>query len=427
MSNVYRTAEESGASVEKLIILCCIRLHAGTREVDQLTKLLQSDVEWDKLIQLAREVALSPLLYQQLSTLCPTLVLPDVMERLRTDFQSNAEHNAKLIRELLTIVERFNREGIPIIPYKDPLSACNAYGNMALRVCGDLDVFIHEGDVARATEVLCAQGYTHIPRIHGIGDALEVIMEYHRVFAKDPASYYRTFAPDRVGPFDFANDRAGRLELHWDFLPGRWSIARNNEQLWAQARRVPVDGTHVCSFSPEDSLLLACIHGTVIHGWQFWKLTVDVAGLITAYTDLNWDDLVTIARQRGCLRMLTIGLLLANEVAGAPLPEDIRQRLDHDPRTRAYVQRIALKFFQETTWKADVAATNPGLPGLRYMLFMQERMRDKCRSLLRVMMLPDQADVKTFPSLASHVKVAYLLHPVLMVVRRLQYRLKPRA
>jgi hypothetical protein len=159
---VYRTAEESGASVEELIILCCIRLHAGTREVDQLTKLLQSNVEWDKLIQLARAwyFYLSPLLYLQLSTLCPTLVPPAVMERLRTDFQSNAEHNAMLIRELLTIVERFNREGISITPYKDPLSACNAYGNMALRLFHDLDVFIHEGDVAKATEILRTQGYT---------------------------------------------------------------------------------------------------------------------------------------------------------------------------------------------------------------------------------------------------------------------------
>jgi hypothetical protein len=43
-SNVYRSAEESGASVEKLIILCCIRLQAGTREVDQLNKLLQSGI-----------------------------------------------------------------------------------------------------------------------------------------------------------------------------------------------------------------------------------------------------------------------------------------------------------------------------------------------------------------------------------------------
>ena len=101
MSNVYRTAEENGASVEELIILCCIRLHAGTHEVDQLNKLLQSNVEWDKLIQLAREAFMGPLLYLQLSTVCPTLVPPAVMERLRTDFQSNAKHNAMLIRELL--------------------------------------------------------------------------------------------------------------------------------------------------------------------------------------------------------------------------------------------------------------------------------------------------------------------------------------
>jgi hypothetical protein len=349
------------------------------------------------------------------------------MERLRTDFQSNAEHNAMLIRELLTIVERFNREGIPIIPFKDPLLARTVYGNVGLRVCTDLDVFIHENDVARATEVLRAQGYTRMPQcIDTIRDALDVPIGYDRIFAKDPAEFRQRAANDRVRrPFDFANDRAGKLELHWNFLPRKWSITRNTEPFWARARRVPVDGTHVCSFSPEDSLLLACIHG-VKHGWGWWNLVNDVAGRITADTDLNWDHLVTIARQRGCLRMLTIGLLLANEVAGVPLPEDIRQRLDHDPRTSAYVQRVVLRLFQETTWKSDPAATSPSLAGLRYAMFMQERVSDECRSLLRVMMLPNQFDVKMLPSLASHTKVWYLLHPVLLAVRQLQYLLKPR-
>jgi hypothetical protein len=429
MSNVYRTAEENGASVEELIILCCIRLHAGTHEVDQLNKLLQSNVEWDKLIQLARAwyFYLSPLLYMQLSTVCPTLVPPAVMERLRTDFQSNAKHNAMLIRELLTILERFNREGIHIIPYKDPLSARKVYGNVGLRVFTDLDLFIHESDVARATEVLRTQGYILMPQcIDTIGDALDVATARDRIFAKGPADFLRRAANDRVRrPFDFANDRGGKLELTWYLLPRMWSVTRNNDQLWARARKEAVDGTHVCLFSPEDSLLLACIHG-VKHGWGWWNLFNDVAALITAHTDLNWDQLVTIARQRGCLRILTIGLLLANEVAGAPLPEDIRQRLDHDPRTRAYVQRVVLRLFQETTSKSDLAATNPDLSGFHSM-FMQERVSDKCRSLLRAMMLPDRSDVEMLPALASHTKVWYLLHPVLVVVNRLQYRLKPRA
>jgi hypothetical protein len=430
MSNVYRTAEESGASVEELIVLCCVRLHNGTREVDELHKLLQSSVEWDKLIGLAQAwyFYLSPLLYLQLSTVCPTLVPPAVMERLRTDYQSNAQHNAMLIRELLTIVERFNREGIPIIPYKDPLLARKVYGNVGIRVCTDLDVFIHKDDLARATEVLRTQGYTLMLQcIDTIGDALDVATAPDRVFAKDPAEFRHLAANNRVRrPFDFANDRAGKLELAWYFLPRGWSITRNTEPFWARARKVAVDGTHVCSFSPEDSLLLACIHG-VKHGWGWWNLVNDVAGLITAHADLNWDQLVTIARGSGCLRILTIGLLLANEVAGAPLPENIRQRLDHDPRTRAYVQRFALRLFHETTRKSDLAAMNYSLPALRYAMFMQERVSDKCRSLLRVTMLPDRSDVEMLPSLASHTKVWYLLHPVLMAVRQLQYLLKPRA
>ena len=124
----------------------------------------------------------------------------------------------------------------PSSPSRIPSRACKVYGNVALRVFHDLDVFIHEGDVARATEILRTQGYTLIPRIDGIGEALEVAIAHDRLFAKDPASYSRVLA-DRAGPFDFANDRAGTLELHWDFSLGRQlSITRNNEQLWARAR-----------------------------------------------------------------------------------------------------------------------------------------------------------------------------------------------
>jgi len=429
MTNVYRTAEESGASLEELIVLCCIRLHAGTREADQLNKLLQSGVEWDKLIQLARDAIITPLLYLQLSTVCPTLVPPDVTEQLRTDFQANAQHNAMLIRDLLTIVKRFNREGIPVIPYKDPLSARTVYGNDVPRVYADLDVFIHEGDVARATEVLRTLGYSHISYIDAIADALDVAIEYHRIFAKDQVSYERMFSRDRVGPFDFANDHAGKLEPHWNFLPGRWAIRRNNEPLWARARKVPVGGTNVLSFSPEDSLLLACIHGAAIHGWLFWELVEDVATLITSHIDLNWNQLVTIARQRGCLRILTVGLLLANEVAGVPLPEDIKPRLDHDPRTRAYVESVIAQIFfhRDDTWRWGIMAMNLPPADFRYVVFMQERVRDKCLSLLRVVILPVPSDIEMLPSLASRKRIFYLLHPALTVVRVLKYRLKLRA
>jgi hypothetical protein len=418
MSDVYRTAEESGASVEELIILCCIRLQAGTHEADQFEKLLQSGVDWDALVRLAREEVLSPVLYHQLSTRCPTLVPPAVLEQLHSDYQSNAEHNKMLIQDLLTIVERFNREGIPIIPYKDPLLAHSAYGNETPRVYTDLDVFIHKTDVPRATDVLSALGYVHIARVGS-----------HSIFAKDPASYYRTFTPDLVWPFDFANDRTRKLELHWGFVPGRWSVTRNNDALWARTRKVPVDGTDVLSFSLEDNLLLACIHGAAIHGWLFWELVEDVATLITSHIDLNWDQLVTIARQRGCLRILTVGLLLANEVAGVPLPEDIKPRLDHDPRTRAYVESVIAQIFfhRDDTWRWGIMAMNLPPTDFRYVVFMQERVRDKCLSLLRVVILPVPSDIEMLPSLASRKRIFYLLHPALTVVRVLKYRLKLRA
>ena len=437
MSNVYRTAEESGASVEELIILCCIRLQAGTHEVNQLEKLLQSGVDWEALVRLARAwyFYLGPLLYQQLCTRCPTLVPPAVLEQLHSDYQSNAEHNKMLIRDLLTIVERFNREGIPIIPYKDPLSAHSAYGNVALRVCTDLDVFVRENDVELASHVLKALGYTRVPRVDAIEGELEVAIFYECDFAKNPAELHARDDQELAAlPFDFENDRIGKVELHWNFLPRQWSVTRNNTSLWERAKTFLIDGTRVCSFSPEDALLLACIHGAK-HGWQWWNLLNDVATLITANTDLNWNQLVTIARQRGCLRILTVGLLLANEVAGAPLPEDIIPRLDHDPRTRAYVERVALRLYhREAAWHPDFAENafdglaettfNRDFPGLRYALFMQERARDKCRSLLRVMLLPNHQDVKMLPAFASRKKMLYLLHPALLMIWLLLYRFK---
>ena len=61
--------------------------------------------------------------------------------------------------QLSTLLRNFKAAGIPAIPYKGPALAATAYGNVGLRVFGDLDILIQKEDVPRAADMMTALGY----------------------------------------------------------------------------------------------------------------------------------------------------------------------------------------------------------------------------------------------------------------------------
>ena len=49
--------------------------------------------------------------------------------------------------------------GINAIPYKGPVLANLAYGNLSFREFGDIDILINKSDALKAKEIMISNGY----------------------------------------------------------------------------------------------------------------------------------------------------------------------------------------------------------------------------------------------------------------------------
>src|SRR5690348_18065815 len=126
------------AAVE--LLLSCARTTAS----DRLRELAATEIDWEYFFQLARRHSVVPLVYQQLERNASDLTPPNVLANFKKHYLENAARNAVLTAELCRLLERFAESNIEAIPYKGPVLALYAYGNVALRRFVDLDVIVRK-------------------------------------------------------------------------------------------------------------------------------------------------------------------------------------------------------------------------------------------------------------------------------------------
>ena len=150
----------SGARPEAELILRVTRVALDDAAAERALVLLRHDLDWAWLLGAAETHGVAPLLYWHLNRLAPATVPGAVLDDLRQRFLANARHSLLLTGELLRLLPLFADHGVPAIPFKGPTLAVYAYGNLALRQFIDLDLLILPADLARARELLAAEGYT---------------------------------------------------------------------------------------------------------------------------------------------------------------------------------------------------------------------------------------------------------------------------
>ena len=114
------------------------------------------EIDWDYLFQLAQRHSIVPLLYVELER---DLVPNQFLDKLKQHYIENSARNTVLTAELCRLINLFRDEGIEAIPYKGPILALFAYGDIRLRRFVDLDVIVKKVDVLKAREILLNQGY----------------------------------------------------------------------------------------------------------------------------------------------------------------------------------------------------------------------------------------------------------------------------
>ncbi len=374
------------------LLLCCARTRMDSDTAARIRALLEEELDWGYLLRIAPWHGMTPLLYQHVNAIQAEAVPEAVLNDLRSDFQAKAQRNLRLIVELRKMLSLYEANGISAIPYKGPLLASSLYENVALRPYDDLDVLVRERDVPKAIELALSQGYEPLWKL-------------------TPARTAGRLASDCEFPVIRVDERL-LFEVQWRFISRTFSFPLNLERLWNRLEKVAFAGRTMTTLSPEDLLLVLCVHGTK-HLWRKLKWICDIAELLRVHQQMDWDQIMAQAAELGCERMVLLGLYLAEDLLGATLPEAVERRVHADPVVPALAAQVPDLLFQgvEAEIRGPKGYGKPGyyFSALFYMRAM-DRLRDRVRYCVRFATTSNEEDYQA-------VSLPDFLFPLYRLVR----------
>ena len=373
------------------LLLCCARTCMDTARVDRLRGLLREDINWEYVIRTAQRHGIIPLLSKHLSLTCPEAVPQAILDQLHHLVYANTLHSLFLTRELLKLLTLFETHNIPTMPYKGPVLATTVYGNLALRQFSDLDILVPEQDVLRVKALLIARGYRPwLP----LTDAQESahLKSYHAY----------TFV---------RYDRRVSVDVHWRFEGSLYAFPLDLKPLWQRLEMIPFVVTTIRNPPPEDLLLLLCAHGTK-DGWAQLKWICDINELCLVHPGMDWERVMEHATMLYSERMLFLGLLLAHDLLGATLPENVLQKIQTAQVVRSLASRVRKQLFSETA--GIVQRVERDILHFRVMQCSRDKMSYVFHNF-REVMTPNESDQACFPLPSALSSLHYALRPVRLI------------
>ncbi len=265
-----------------------------------------------------------------------------------------------LTSELHTLLDRFDRQGIQVVPFKGPLLGQRAYQDPLSREYHDLDLLVRQHELEQLVRVLTDQGYTHQAKLS----------KRQRRTLATYAGQYILFAPDgRVS-----------VEPHWWLLPKTLAADLDYPRIWSRVRRGRLQHREVWELTPEDTVLMLCVHGGK-EQWPILKQVVDLAWYLSSGPILDWPSLQGDAEDWGVARMLRIGLLLARRFTPSAVPGQLHAWIARDGQAPALA---------EAQWQRLDGTVQPPDPYRlgRYYHAIRERRGDRLRYLWRTLTTP---------------------------------------
>lgn len=333
-------------------------------------RLIESgSVDWGRLMGGAERHRLIPLFSRMmLSVPFRTPLLNHLTAELARRAENIAHQNVILSDELLRLLEVFERERIPVIPYKGPVLAQYLYRDISFRQFVDLDLLVPENAVGAASAALVREGYVRRLRI--------------------PARHEADYVRYRCDHEFYHPVRNIGLDLHWKIVPDYFSAELDYGGIWKRAGRFDFNGKSVNVFSDEDLLMILCVHGGK-HVWERIGWLADVHRLIQTRS-IDWERAMEASRRAGIERLVLLALALCRDHLGTALPEEISQKIRKD-RAVGALQRHVLKTF----FGGEDAP--PGLVEKGWFhLACRERPWDRIRYLLQFVFVPTHEDWNFF-------------------------------
>lgn len=322
------------ARPEKKLLVYCARTRMSPEILTEMRGLLALPLDWDYILLEGAENSILPLVDLHLRAARGDLAPAALKTRLQGAIRQNTIRCLILTAELAKILGLFASAKILAIPYKGPVVAAQAYGDVALREFEDLDIILRQRDLPQAHEILASLGYrAKFPWI--LADAAK-----------------NSFVPGEYNYRDLS--RQIMVELHTERTLRHFPHPPDIAELAKNLAPVNLAGQEVRTFTPEVTLVMLCIHGSKDF-WERFSWIVDVSELVQAHPALDWHEIAALADSLETRRMLHVGLLLAHDLLAAPLPVEILAMLRKDLVAESLAGEVIRRHLKKEYPRLDAA------------------------------------------------------------------------
>ena len=340
-----------------------------------------SAIDWGEFLRLAEHHGVLPLAARHLIDEARGLPL-EIERSLRPLYQANLRRSLWFTAELARAIEHFERRHLRAVPYKGPVLAQSLYDDVGLRSFSDLDFLISPVDFERAKHALSEIGYH---------PAVDIPAPVERLWLR--TAYERSF-----------DGAAGKylVELQWAVLPHFYAVDLRVDDLLGRAGRISIGAREVPCLSPEDSLLVLCLHAAK-HLWTRLIWLSDIAVTVRTQT-IDYSVVFSRAFELGIGRMLGVSFWLVKNVLHADLPGPAQEMVASDPRVPVLGREFSGRLARGATY--DFESTEY----FRLILELRERRGDRWRYLWRLIWTPSSGEV-------AAVQLPEALFPLYRIVR----------
>lgn len=335
-------------SAESRLLLNCSRLHIDAAAREEIIQAASQNPDWAYLKRAAIKNRVFPLLYNGIRQAGESAVPPAVLDEWRIDAEANAASHERSQAMLVEALAVLDGAGIQAVPFKGVVFALFVYGDLALRRTGDIDLLVRPADFIKARDLLIRNGYSQyyfghaeVSTVQGtlMHDSKPTSIDLH--YALTPY-YQHTNMDQATRGSKLAPGRTNRLDID----STHWFFSLDCEPLWDRLSSMTIANRAVPIFSLEDMLLLAAING-IKENWRMLVRATDIADLVRTRAEMDWDRVFGQVSAMRFERKFEFGLLLARDLCGMPLPDEISRRIGASATLRSLACQTRDRFCSE--------------------------------------------------------------------------------
>ena len=263
----------------------------------QIQDAASEPIDWDLFVRIAHRHRIDGLTFQALNA--ASIVLPESPRMaLKVAAERQAHKSLIFAGETIRVTRTLQEAGIPAACLKGATLSMQAFGNLGLRHCRDIDLLIASDHALKADAILTSLGYQ-----------LEMPIGPHSLKQKQHWIRHRKH-------FEYKNGNGIPLELHWQLFDNRRLLpAEFASRSWID---LPVFGaSSLQTLSLPDLLLYLCVHGAS-HMWFRLKWLADMQALLQQNGADTVKRLQADAMTHGCERPVAQMLILLQILFDTP-------------------------------------------------------------------------------------------------------------